>query len=101
MIVGRKKKDMSNLEVKLDEKETLTICLNVNRAKKSLLIFLIFLCFFSLIFPFSILLIIKVKLSFIITIILFGGSFIFFFRYLLWNYKGKEVYNLKSASRFF
>lgn len=56
---------------------------------------------FCVLFPLSILFVPQISVGFsyfAITIPLFGGSAVFFFRMLLWNYYGREVFELSETS---
>lgn len=66
-------------------------------------VFLLLLSIFCVLFPLSILFIPQINVGFgyfTITIAIFGGSAIFFFRKYLWNYHGGEVFELSSSSLF-
>lgn len=86
----------SNIIIKKQNNKNLIFEINVFKSNIIVLGILLFFSLFCLAFPILIFVIAKTNISFgyIISFLIFISSAIFFFRVFLWNYYGKERYNI-------
>ncbi|MFV0555449.1 MAG: hypothetical protein ACK5LR_12215 [Mangrovibacterium sp.] len=85
--------------VELDEHK-IRITLSPSKPHVLIKIILFLLGSFCVLFPLSILFIPQISVGFgyfTITLIIFGGSSIFFLRKLLWNFYGEEVFEISKS----
>lgn len=88
---------MSKLLVEKKNKDNTTIITLRKNTNRLTVIVLFFLVTIGLLIPFSVFLIkeITVGKSFLLTLLLFWGSSLYFARMFLWNKYGKEIYEIK------
>ncbi len=87
------------MSVREFNKQGVSIRLSPCKPNSLVKVFLLLLSGLCVLFPLSILFIPQISVSFgyfTITLAIFGGSAIFFFRKYLWNYYGAEVFELGS-----
>lgn len=86
------------IESKIDfaGKDTISVRIFSSRPRKMASFLLLFLACFSILIPFSVFLItdLNIGFGFIVTLIIFIGSGVYFFRLFLWNRYGSEVYQI-------
>ena len=89
---------MSKVFINKSSEENVTLIEFCNNSGKFATATLLFLSIISFFIPFLVFLIkeITVGKSFLLTLILFWGSSIYFTRLFLWNKYGKEIYKIKS-----
>lgn len=89
---------MGHVKINSAKQNIIEVTLSNENSRKAVNMVIFLLGLFSLILPFSILFINELEIGFgyLITLFIFIGSSLFFFRIYLWNTYGKEIYQIEK-----